>query len=130
MTAFHGGERRAGELLHEAGERRCACSSLSRVGIPYSASSARATSTRSALPARSPIPFTVPCTQVAPGLDGGDRRRGREAEVVVAVPVDGDLVIEPLDDLADEERGRLRASRSRACRRRRPPAAPASTALS
>ena len=34
--------------------------------MPYSASSASATSSRFALPARSPIPLTVPCTQVAP----------------------------------------------------------------
>ena len=41
------------------------------------------------------------------GLDGGDRRRGAEAEVVVAVPVDRDLAAEPVDRLADEVRRRL-----------------------
>jgi len=49
------------------------------------------------------MPFTVPCTQVAPAwaADGGG---GREPEVVVPVPVDGYLVVEPLDYLVDEER--------------------------
>ena len=35
-------------------------------------------------------------------------RSGREAEVVVAVPVHGHLVVEALHDLVDEERGSLR----------------------
>ena len=50
----------------------------------------------------------MPCTQLAPAWHGGDRRGGGEAEVVVPVPVDGNLVVEPLHELADEERGCLR----------------------
>ena len=59
--------------------------------------------TRFALPVRSPMPFIVPWTCVAPGLDGGERVGDRAAGVVVAVDAD--------------------ARRRRARRRRRPTAA-------
>ena len=58
-------ERVAGALWTSAASSR-ALPRSSRVGIPYSASSASATSSRFAFPARSPMPLTVPCTQVAP----------------------------------------------------------------
>ena len=41
-------------------------------------------------------------------LDGRDRGCRAEPEVVMAVPVDGNLAAEPVDRLADEVRGRLR----------------------
>ena len=41
------------------------------------------------------------------GLDRGDGAAVRQAEVVVAVPVDRDLAAEPVDGLADEIRRRL-----------------------
>ena len=66
------------------------------------------------------MPFTVPVHPRRARLHGGDRGRGGEPEVVVAVPVDRDVVVEPLGDLADEERRRLGRRDARACRRRRP----------
>ena len=65
VTAFQGGSG-VPALSATSRERLLAWVRSRRVGIPYSASSASATSTRSAFPARSPIPLIVPCTQVAP----------------------------------------------------------------
>ena len=50
-----------------------------------------------------PHPVHRPLHPGRAGLNGCHRCRGREAEVVVAVPMDGHRVIQPLCDLADEE---------------------------
>ena len=107
VTAFHDGQRRAGALLDELRERprlgqveprRDAVERLERerdldqVGV--------------AGPLAHPV--DRPLHPGRAGLDGRDRRRRAEPEVVVAVPVHGDLAAEPVDGLADEVRGRLR----------------------
>ena len=96
-------KRSAGALLHEVRERprlreiepgrnpveRLQCKSdLDQVGVPC------------------PLPHAVD-RALHPGRAGlhrRDRSCGTQAEVVVAVPVDGNLAAEPVDGLADEER--------------------------
>ena len=123
MTAFHGASGVPGEPLHELRElarllepepRRDPVERLERerdldeVGVA------------------GPLPHPVH-RALHPGrarLDRRDGRRRREAEVVVTVPVDGNLVVEPLDDLVRRGTRPPRAWRSRACPRRRPPPRP------
>ena len=54
-----------------------------------------------------PHPVDRPVDPRCPRLHRRDRRRGREAEVVVPVPVDGNVAADPVPDLADEKRRRL-----------------------
>ena len=49
------------------------------------------------------------------GLDGGERVRGREPEVVVAVDADGRCVADEVDDPPDERAELASGSRSRRC---------------
>ena len=64
-------------------------SSCMRVFTPYSDFSTTATSSSAVFPARSPTPLMVTCACAAPALEGGDRVRRRQAEVVMAVDADG-----------------------------------------
>ena len=110
VGARHGlprGKRRAGELLHEVGElphavepepRRDAVERLERERDLDEVRVA------------GPLPHAVhrPLHPGRPRLHRRDRRRRGEPEVVVPVPVDRDLVVEPLGDVAHEERRRLR----------------------
>src|SRR6187431_494694 len=102
-----GRQRRAGELLHEAGERaglldakarRDAVERLEREGDLDEVGVAGAL----------PHPVHRPLDPGRAGLHRCDRGRRGEPEVVMPVPVDRDLVVEALGDVADQERRRLR----------------------
>ena len=60
------------------------------------------------MPARSPMPLIVPCTQRAPARTAATAARGCEAEVVVPVEVHRHVRPDPLDRSADQVGDRLR----------------------
>ena len=106
VTAFHDGSGVPAALLHEPRERprlrqveprRDPVQRLERerdldqVGVPR--------------PLAHPVDRSLHPRRAR--LHGGDRGGGPEPEVVVPVPVHGDLAAEPVDGLPDEVRGRL-----------------------
>ena len=114
----------AGELAAAARRTRAparGAGSSRRRRAPRSAS---AISRRFALPARSPMPLTVPVDPARARTHGGDGGRRREPEVVVAVEVHGIVRRRATRACVRPGRRPPPASRCRSCRRRRPPARP------